>query len=102
VAADRLVEFARVADGTDFPALSRLVAADGIEAHEDEVRAVVVAARRRGINPVWCSVLADPTAPAVARLRAWGRVVSAVSELPSRLHASPGRSWLEDFTIRAS
>ncbi len=54
--------------------------ADGIAAHEDLARRVVVAASRSGLCPVLVDVLADPAEPSVARERAFGRLAAALAQ----------------------
>ena len=55
--------------------LAESVMADGFGAHRAALAALFAGARRRGVTPVLVAVAADPTEPAVARLRALGRVV---------------------------
>jgi len=69
--------------------LSRLawdLASDGFVGHEADVRQVVRTARQEGVSPVLVGVLADPQEPAVARLRAFGRVAAAIDERARRRH----------------
>jgi hypothetical protein len=58
------------------------LAVDGFGGHEHDVRDVVRAARQRGVSPALVAVLADPGQPEVARLRAFGRVATALAEVP--------------------
>jgi hypothetical protein len=53
--------------------------ARGFAGQEAAVRRVVRAARARGLSSVALDVLADPTEPAVARLRAFGNVAAALA-----------------------
>jgi hypothetical protein len=54
----------------------------GFEGHEVAVRQVVRSARAAGLSRTLVDVLADPTEPEVARLRAFGRVAAALSARP--------------------
>ena len=66
--------------------------ARGFAGQESAVRGVVRAARARGLSGVALDVLADPTEPAVARLRAFGNVAAALArvDLGSRSTAKLG------------
>lgn len=57
--------------------LAHNIATFGIDRYEDEVRAFADSAYRRGIAPTVAGILADPSNPAVARERAFGRLVAA-------------------------
>jgi hypothetical protein len=52
---------------------------DGIGAHEDSARAVVDAARSRGLGSILIEILADRREPSVARQRAFGRLALALA-----------------------
>jgi hypothetical protein len=56
--------------------------AGGFDAHEASIRQVVRAARAGSVSPVLVDILADPTEPEVARLRAFGRVAAALAATP--------------------
>jgi hypothetical protein len=60
------------------------LASDGFVGREAAVRDVVRSARRVGLSTVLTGVLADPREPAVARLRAFGRVAAALAARDSR------------------
>jgi hypothetical protein len=65
--------------------LAWAISVDGIAAHLPAVRLVTAAARRCGVNPTLVAVLADATAPAVARERAFGLVaVALATSVPER------------------
>jgi hypothetical protein len=50
------------------------IEARGLTGVEKELRRVVERARSSGVSPVLVDVLADPTEPEVARMRAFGHV----------------------------
>jgi hypothetical protein len=54
--------------------LAWAIEADGIERHEPAVARVVAALRTAGADLTWVDVVADRSAPAVARERAFGRL----------------------------
>jgi hypothetical protein len=54
----------------------------GFEGHEVAVRQVVRSARAAGVSRTMVDVLADPTEPEVARLRAFGQVAAALATRP--------------------
>jgi hypothetical protein len=58
--------------------LASLLATHGIAPYAAEVAEIVAAARRAGINAVWCAVAADRNQPEVARLRAWLHIAVAL------------------------
>jgi hypothetical protein len=51
----------------------------GFEGHEVAVRQVVRSARAAGVSRTLVDVLADPSEPEVARLRAFGQVAAALA-----------------------
>ena len=51
----------------------------GFEGHEVAVRQVVRSARAAGLSPTVVDVLADPTEPEVARVRAFARVATSLA-----------------------
>jgi hypothetical protein len=55
----------------------------GFTGQEMALRSVVRAARAAGVTPLLVDVLADPSEPEVARLRAFGRVATELATLPS-------------------
>lgn len=59
------------------------IAEDGIDAHPAMVDHLVRVARRHGLSPTLATVLADPTAPAVARERAFGRLAATLAAATS-------------------
>jgi hypothetical protein len=64
---------------TELFALAWELDARGFAGQEAAVRRVVRAARAHGVSRVAAEVLADPTEPAVARLRAFGSVAAALA-----------------------
>jgi hypothetical protein len=58
------------------------LATGGFEGHEVSVREVVRSSRAAGVSPVLVGILADPTEPEVARLRAFGRVAATLAASP--------------------
>jgi hypothetical protein len=77
----------------DIPQLSALawdLADGGIAGRELAVRRVVRAAQALGVSPTLVAVLADPAEPEVARLRAFGRIATALAEIARNQHASDG------------
>jgi hypothetical protein len=59
--------------------LAWALASDGLDAHEVSIRRVVSWARAAGVSPVVVGILADPSAPEVARLRAFGQIATALA-----------------------
>lgn len=62
--------------------LGAAIAADGLDQHEPAVADLAGRALAAGIDPVLCAVLADRSAPTVARERAFGRVSLALAAAP--------------------
>jgi hypothetical protein len=62
--------------------LSWDLAYDGFEGREPSIRQVVRSARAARVSPVLIDVLRDPSAPEVARLRAFGRIAAALAAAP--------------------
>lgn len=56
--------------------LGTRIADHGIEAHHDEVVRYIAALRRYGHDGLLLDIAADPNHPAVARERAFGRLLS--------------------------
>ncbi len=56
--------------------LAAAVSADGIAAHSGRVDHFVVTARAARVRPALVSILADPSQPEVARMRALGRILA--------------------------
>jgi hypothetical protein len=59
--------------------LARDLEQDGFHGHELSIRQVAHSARAAGVSPVIIAILADPSEPEVARLRAFGRVTAAIA-----------------------
>ena len=59
--------------------LARDLEQDGFRGHELTIRQVANSARAAGVSPVIVAILADPSEPEVARLRAFGRVAAALA-----------------------
>jgi hypothetical protein len=66
--------------------LAWALSSDGLDGHEGSIRQVVTAARAAGVSPVVVGVLADPSEPEVARLRAFGQVVTALARSGDQVH----------------
>jgi len=64
---------------TDLTDLAWDLASDGFVGRENAVRQVVRTAHSRGVPAVLTEVLADPSQPAVARLRAFGRIAALLA-----------------------
>ena len=64
---------------TDLTDLAWDLASDGFVGRENAVRQVVRTARSQGVPSVLTEVLADPSEPAAARLRAFGRVAALLA-----------------------
>lgn len=64
----------------DTATLAQIIDVQGIEAAEPHISHIVTKARGRNVNPVVVDVLADTSAPEVARLRALARVQRYLSE----------------------
>jgi hypothetical protein len=62
----------------DLDRLAHRIADDGIAVHEALVQQVARRAAAFGVAPTPTAILADRTAPPVARERAFGRVVAAL------------------------
>ncbi len=69
--------------------LAQAVLDDGFGEHRDSIDDVVELAHRRGVRPVLVEILADHGAPTVARLRALGRVIVALSRAADRAPITP-------------
>jgi len=77
----------------DLPKLAADLESGGFAGQDTVVRAVVQAARVRGVSPVLVGILADPAEPEVARLRAFGMVAAALSaDPPAATMAPPTRT----------
>ena len=55
----------------------------GFAGQEVALRPIIRAARAAGVTPLLVDVLADPSEPEVARLRAFGRVATELATLTS-------------------
>ena len=64
---------------TDLTDLAWDLASDGFVGREHAVRQVVRTARSQGVPSVLTEILADPSGPAVARLRAFGRIAALLA-----------------------
>ena len=64
---------------TDLTDLAWDLASDGFVGRENAVRQVVRTARAQGVPAVLTEVLANPSEPAVARLRAFGRIAAQLA-----------------------
>jgi hypothetical protein len=62
--------------------LSWDLANDGFEGREPSIRRVARSARAAGVSPILVDVLADPSEPEVARLRAFGLIATALAAAP--------------------
>lgn len=62
----------------DLSVLLEFVAADGIEAHDEFAAAAARHALARGASAALARIVLDPTAPAVARERALGRLAASL------------------------
>jgi hypothetical protein len=75
----------------DLQLLAHELAATGFVGHDAAIASVSRSARAAGISPVLVDVLADPAAPEVARLRAFGmiatRLAQAAPAQPERVRA---------------
>lgn len=69
----------------DLDTLAHNIAAFGIDRFETEVQAIADHAFRRGISPTMAALVADSTAPTVARERAYARLVAALAKEPTAL-----------------
>jgi hypothetical protein len=63
----------------------------GIAGRELAMRRVVRAGQALGVSPTLVAVLADPAEPEVARLRAFGRIATALAEAARSPHADGAR-----------
>ena len=64
---------------SDLTDLAWDLASDGFVGRENAVRQVVRTARSQGVPSVLTDVLADPSQPPVARLRAFGRIAAQLA-----------------------
>ncbi len=69
--------------------LAQAVLDDGFGEHRDAIDDVVELARHRGVRPVLVEILTDHGAPTVARLRALGRVIVALSQAADQVPITP-------------
>lgn len=67
----------------DMLGLAEAIVTQGFDAHRTALAELVEAARRRGVRPVLVDIVADEASPTVARLRALGRVIVALSAGPA-------------------
>lgn len=58
--------------------------ARGVAGCEESLQAVALRARAAAVDAVLVDVLADPTAPEVARMRAFGRIAVLLDRRPGR------------------
>jgi hypothetical protein len=72
--------------GDRLPDLAWALSCDGLGAHEVSIRQVVSWARAADVSPVLVGILADPSEPEVARLRAFGRIATALAECGHHVH----------------
>jgi hypothetical protein len=72
--------------GDQLPNLAWALSSDGLDAHEVSIRQVVSWARAAGVSPVLVGILADPSEPEVARLRAFGRIATALAACGHQVH----------------
>jgi hypothetical protein len=70
-------------------ALGAAVAADGPAAHDAALADLARRALAAGVDPVLCAVVADRSAPAVARERALGRIAVALAADPDGRRVHP-------------
>ncbi len=70
---------------TDLADLAWALESDGIAGHEVSIRQVVRRARAAGMSSVAVDILADPSEPEVARLRAFGQVAAALAASRDRV-----------------
>ena len=75
----------RIDNNNDWIQLGDRIAFDGIAAHEPAVARLVLVARRRQINYTLVGILADPTEPEMARLRAFAKVTVALAAIEGAL-----------------
>jgi hypothetical protein len=75
----------------------------GIAGQELAVRRVVWAAQAARVSPTLVGVLADPAEPEIARLRAFGRIATALAETARRasegLQAAPTDGFADDADV---
>jgi hypothetical protein len=57
----------------------------GLDAASHDIENLVAVARRYGVAPVAADVLADPSQPDVARLRAFSHVAAALASAPTTI-----------------
>ena len=76
-------------DHDELDRLAWTIDAEGIARHEAAATALVAQARDAGMTTALLDVLADATAPAPVRERAFGKVVHALTALP----AGAEREW---------
>jgi hypothetical protein len=68
----------------DLDRLAHDIATHGIDRFEEEVQRIAAHAFHRGLAPAVAGVLSNPSQPAVARERAFARVVAAVHRARDR------------------
>jgi len=72
----------RIPTTADMIGLAEAIVTEGFDAHRIAIAELVTTARQRGVRPVLIDVVADEASPTVARLRALGRVITALSAAP--------------------
>jgi hypothetical protein len=73
----------------DMDELAHRVAVEGIDAHPAAVIELAHAAHDLGVAQVLIDVLVDPAEPEAARLRAFGRIASALSAVTPSGRSAP-------------
>jgi hypothetical protein len=72
--------------GDQLPDLAWALSSDGFAGHEESILQVVRWARAARVSPVVVDILADPSEPEVARLRAFGHVATALAAYVPQVH----------------
>jgi hypothetical protein len=76
--------------GPSLDDLAHLIATNGIERYESDIARLVVRLRADGVDLVLTDLLADPSAPGIARERAYGVLVGQLARGPAERTAVLG------------
>jgi hypothetical protein len=76
----------------DLHLLAMEIESHGFAGHDEALLAITRSARSAGLSPVLLDILGDPTAPEVARLRAFGRLTAGLGgRALAKATTRPGR-----------
>jgi hypothetical protein len=64
----------------DLEGLATQLDSDGLEGHDEDLRALAIRARRAGISASLVDLVVSPGAPEMARLRAFGKIAALLAD----------------------